>query len=105
MFYAAFVAVGLCAPGAIPYSKLLSIWFEKRRGITLSMLGVGLMISNVVTPQIAEVLFHAVGWRLAFAAFGAALLLISMPLVLLFFRERPQVAEHESMAYCCRCWY
>jgi MFS family permease len=94
MFYAAFVAVGLCAPGAIPYSKMLSVWFDRRRGFMLGMLGVGLMISNVVTPQIAEVLFHAVGWRVAFAAFGAALLLICLPLVLLFFRERPQVAEH-----------
>lgn len=88
VFYAAHFLLGLAQPGAVAYSKLLSSWFFRRRGIALTALGLGVAIAQMAVPPIARRLLEAVGWHNAYRAFGAAELLVSFPILFLFFRER-----------------
>jgi len=88
LFYAAHFLLGLATPGAVAYSKLISSWFFRRRGIALTALGGGAFIGSVVVPPLAHLLLERFGWQSAYLVFGAAELLIAFPILLLFFRER-----------------
>ena len=89
LFYAAHLLLGIAQPGAVAYSKLISSWFYRRRGIALTALGVGVFVSQIAVPPIARWLLETIGWHNAYRAFGAAELLVSFPILLAFFRERP----------------
>ena len=52
------------------------------------MLGLG--VGAIVTPPIAQRLIASFGWRSAYAIFGAAVLAVSIPIVGLFLKSRPE---------------
>jgi len=81
------------APGAVAYSKLISTWFFRRRGLALTALGFGSAASQVLVPFAARGLMQALGWRAAYVVFGASELLISFPVLFAFFRERKVVTS------------
>lgn len=88
LFYAAHLVLGASQPGAIAYSKLLSSWFFRYRGIALTALGFGTFVANVAMPPIARSLQASLGWHGAYRALSLAELLIALPVLIAFFRER-----------------
>jgi len=63
LFYAAYFLLGLSAPGAVAYSKLISAWFFRRRAIALTGLAVGVYASRVVGAPVAKRLMDTLGWQ------------------------------------------
>ena len=96
LFYALFFLLGVSVPGAIGYSKLLSGWFFRRRGVALSGLGVGIFLATVIVPPLADHLKDTIGWRGGYAVLGASVVIILLPLLILFAREHSlaQTAAH-----------
>ena len=90
--YALFAIVGLFEAGAgpVPYSKVISRWFDKKRGLALALMVSGFAFGALVMPSFAQYLIAIGGWRFAYATIGAASLLISTPLVACFVRDRPE---------------
>ena len=90
--YVLFAALGLVAGSTspVPYGTVVSRWFDKRRGLALGVMAVGLGIGGVVTPVVAEKLIAAAGWRVAYASFGGAALIIAIPIVALFLKDTPE---------------
>lgn len=89
LFYAMHLLLGIATPGAVAYSKLISTWFFRRRGIALTALGMGSLFGSVIVPPLARLLLERFGWQSAYLFFGMAELLIAFPVLLFFFRERP----------------
>ena len=89
LFYAVHFLLGMATPGAVAYSKLISTWFFRRRGIALTALGAGSLLGSVIVPPLARLLLERFGWRSAYLGFGMGELFIAFPVLLLFFRERP----------------
>jgi len=93
-FYLTFLVIGLVGNGTafLGYSRAISTWFNRRRGLALSIMlaggGCGAMILPVVTQS---VLTHY-GWRTAFAILGFLALVVGFPLTAWLVREKP-VAE------------
>lgn len=87
LFFAKCVLIGLSSPGAVYYSKLLSLWFFERRGFAMSMIGLGTALVYVIGPIASAWLLGMVGWRFAFLVFGLSILVVAFPVLLLFFRE------------------
>jgi MFS family permease len=88
--YAVFAVLGVTAAGTsvVAYARVVSGWFERRRGAALAVvLGVG-ALGGVVHPPLAEALIRLAGWRGAWMFFGALLLAVGLPVVLRFVRER-----------------
>jgi hypothetical protein len=52
------------------------------------MLGMGL--GAIVVPSVAQRLVATLGWRLAYTVFGCSILLIPLPVVAAFLKERPE---------------
>ena len=71
------------------YSRAVSSWFVSRRGMALSFVMAGGAVGAMVLPPVTEALIASIGWRSACAAIGVVVLIVGLPTVALFVRERP----------------
>src|SRR4051812_48714676 len=88
LFYIALGVVG-SATTTVPYALVVSRWFDRRRGLALGAMMVGLGLGAVVMPIVAQRLIAAFGWRSAFAIVGCAMLLVPVPIVGLLLKDAP----------------
>lgn len=96
-YYAFWAALGLVGIGSTPvtWSRAVSLWFARNRGLALGIMLLGTSLAGVVVPQIAHRAIDAGGWRMAFPIVALLPLLVSLPVGLLWFRE-PSVAERPA---------
>jgi MFS family permease len=96
--YAIFVILGMVANGTaqMAYARAVSSWFGQRRGVALAVVMSGGAIGAMVLPPVAQSLIDSIGWRGASVSLGAMVLVVGLPVVLGFIRERP--SGHEALA-------
>ena len=89
--YAIFFVLGIVGNGTaqMAYSRAVSSWFHERRGTALAIVMSGGAVGAIVLPPAAEALIQTVGWRSACLALGAMVVVIGVPVVSRFIRERP----------------
>jgi predicted MFS family arabinose efflux permease len=94
--YATFVVLGAVGNGTtqMGYSRAVSTWFDARRGLALALVMAGVGVGAMGLPPLAQALISSQGWRTAYFALGALVLLFGIPLTALFVHERP----HEATA-------
>jgi MFS family permease len=89
--YLIFAITGLTGTvaGPIPYSTVISQWFDRQRGLALGigMAGVGLGVA--LMPQLAALLIGEFGWRTAYVGLAVASIVFAFVPVALFVREPP----------------
>jgi len=92
--YLLFAITGLTGTvgGPIPYSTVISQWFDRQRGLALGigMAGVGLGVA--LMPQLAAWLIVQFGWRMAYIGLAMAVVVCAFVPVALFVREPPDFA-------------
>ena len=71
--------------------NLASQWFDRRRGLALSLTMLGFSVSVAVHPPLAQWLTDALGWRTAWVVMGVATWAMLLPPVLLLVFDRPEV--------------
>ena len=71
--------------------NLTSQWFDRKRGLALSLTMLGFSVSVAVHPPLAQWLSDALGWRMAWVVMGVATWLLLLPPVLLLVFDRPEV--------------
>jgi MFS family permease len=89
-FFYAIIGILLNSVGPTPYGKVISHWFDRRRGLALGLTMLGIGAGGIILPPFAQALITRFNWHLAFTILGAAVLLISLPLVAAFLKESPQ---------------
>jgi MFS family permease len=91
-FYFFYGSLGLLVHGAgpVPYGSVISHWFDRRRGLALGLMMFGIGSGAMVMPSLAQHLITSFGWRDSYAILGSAVLLISIPTVAAFLKEKPQ---------------
>jgi len=79
--YAIFLILGIVGNGTahLAYSRVLTTWFEERRGLAFSILLGGGALGAIVLPPIAQFLIDIYGWRASFAILGGVVLAIGLP--------------------------
>lgn len=84
---------GVVSVGQTPtaYSKVLSAWFDRRRGLALGIALSGVGIGTALIPQISDVLIRNFGWRQGYIGLGIAIFVLAFIPVALFLREPPAV--------------
>jgi OFA family oxalate/formate antiporter-like MFS transporter len=92
--YLAFWAIlGLVSIGSTPvtFSRAISMWFSKHRGLALGIMLLGTSLAAMIVPQIAQRAIETGGWRWAFPSVALLPLVIALPLAYFWFREpRPE---------------
>lgn len=91
-FYAFYLTLGVVGSGIspVPYGNVVSHWFDRRRGLALGVMMFGLGLGAMIMPSLAQRLIAMFGWRMAYAIVGAVILLVPLPAVAVFLKERPE---------------
>ncbi len=100
-FYLLFALIGVAGSlaGSAMFCKVVSNWFDARRGLMLGVTaGVGNGVGATVMPIVAGLLVTGFGWRTAYAGIAALVLLIGLPILFLFLRDAPPRVAAEAIA-------
>ncbi|MEO5859065.1 MAG: MFS transporter [Pyrinomonadaceae bacterium] len=84
------MGISLCLVGVLPSIVLVSNWFTLRRGLALGILLTGTSIGGFGIPLIATPLITAYGWRTAMLILSFVILLLLVPAIIFFVKDRPQ---------------
>jgi MFS family permease len=95
IFYIALGAVS-CATTAVPYSLAVSGWFDRHRGLAVGVMMSGHGIGAIVVPPLAQRLILHYGWRSAFAIAGCASLIVGIPTVAIFLRDKSSERQRKT---------
>jgi MFS family permease len=82
--YLLFTVLGMAmASGPSPVSPgvVISHWFDRHRGLALGLAMMGIGVGAIVVPIVTERLCAQFGWRMMFAIFGGATLLVPLPIM------------------------
>ncbi len=100
-FYLLFALIGVAGSlaGSAMFCKVVSNWFDARRGLMLGVTaGVGNGVGATVMPIVAGLLVTAFGWRGAYVGIAGLVFLIGFPTLFLFLRDAPPRIEANEAA-------
>jgi MFS family permease len=86
--YALVVIVG-AATTSVTYTRVVTTWFKRSRGLALGITMAGSGVIAIVTPLLMAQVIGGFGWRAGYLV-CALVTLIPVPLIALLLRERPQ---------------
>ena len=92
-----FAAIGSSAAAAPVAATVATRWFEKHRGLVLGINGAGMAAGQLLVLPVAMALVAYLGWRGAYLALGAGLLVIIVPVAAALIRNDP--AEQGLLPY------
>lgn len=89
--YVVFLIIGLVVPANSPvvYSRVVSTWFDRRRGAALAAVIASAALGGIIHPPLVQRLVRAFGWRGMCLVLGCTVIAIGLPVVLKFVREPP----------------
>ena len=87
---AAVVGAFSCGAVAMPVSIIMSNWFEKGRGTTMSIALAGSGIGGTIITPILNKTIQNSGYSKAFLIFGLAMLIIEVPVALFVMKPKPE---------------
>jgi MFS family permease len=90
--YATFAVVGLAMTGtsAVVYARVITSWFDRRRGVALGVVMASAAVASITHPPMASALIGLVGWRTAYLLLGLAGVAVGVPIVIRTVRERAE---------------
>lgn len=90
LFYALHLLLPWVAAGTLPvvYTRAVVGWFDDRRGLALGLALSGVGLGALVLPSAIQAAVAAWGWRAGYLAFAAPMVVLALPALTLFFRDR-----------------
>ena len=87
-----FAVAGMFGTGShpVPFSRAVANWFNRRRGLALGITGIGLGLGGLFFPLLSQYLIGKVGWRETYLILGFICLLIAVPIIFFFFKNKPE---------------
>lgn len=90
LFFALLGIAMASGPAPVPYGVVISHWFDRHRGFALGLSMMGIGVGSIVVPMLAQRLIAMFGWRMAFAIFGGAVLLLPLPVIAALLQNDPR---------------
>ena len=89
--YISFICIGIAGSGTggVAYAKVVTNWFNRRRGLALGMTMAGVGLGNAIVAPYAQFLIELTGWRLAYVGLAVTMAAITIPLIWLLLKETP----------------
>lgn len=96
--YVTLAVLGMVGNGTaqMAYSRAVSTWFDRHRGLALALMMCGGAVGAMTLPPLAQWLIGAIGWRPTVVVLGLGALAVGVPVVALFVRERPATAHDRA---------
>ncbi|MFK8053424.1 MAG: MFS transporter [Woeseiaceae bacterium] len=100
-YYIGWAVMSIVAAGTLPitWTRVVTAWFDRRRGIALGITLAGTGVAATLAPGFVIWLSAAFGWRTAYVILAATVTAISLPGVYLLFREpvATKTSEHATL--------
>ena len=92
MLFLAFFCLRLLGQGALTLlaNNTLPMWFQVRLGTVAGIMSASWAGAIALIPALVLMLINLFGWRGAYAALGVIVWLVMLPILLLFYRNRPE---------------
>ena len=74
---------------SLPYVRIISLWFDRRRGLFLGIVAAGIGLGFAVVPMLMQSFLENFGWRGAYLGIAALLVFLVLPLIFIFIRDKP----------------
>src|ERR1700691_2439228 len=89
--YAIYVLLGVVGNGTtqLCYARVISAWFDRRRGLALATMMAGVGAGAIGIPPLATWLIAAYGWREAYVILGTGIFVLGLIPAGLWLRETP----------------
>lgn len=78
-----------CGTMPVTFTRVISNWFERSRGLALGISLMGAGIAGALIPRYIAWLLTEYGWREAFIGIGLLPIVLGLPLAVFFFRDSP----------------
>ena len=78
------------AANTLPYLRVVSCWFNKKRGLAIGLSVSGIGLGYAYVPILVQTIIDIHGWRAAYFALSIIVLLVSVPLIYVFLKETPE---------------
>ena len=90
-YYALWILMTVIGTGTNPvtWTRVVAQWFERHRGFALGITMAGTGVVGTFAPRIAAWGIENYGWRGAYQLLGLGLVVIGLPVLYFFFRDRP----------------
>jgi MFS family permease len=90
-FYVIYLIIGVAGAGngPVPYAKVITRWFDRKRGFALGLAMAVVSASVAILPFVAQGLVSTIGWRSTYAVMALAIIGITIPAVGLLLKESP----------------
>jgi MFS family permease len=91
IFYGVYLLLGAIGTGntPVPFSSVISRWFEKRRGLALGLTMTGLGVGAFITPLLSQYLISRYGWQSAYLVIGFIVIAVACLVIGPFLKESP----------------
>jgi predicted MFS family arabinose efflux permease len=97
IYLATWAVIAVLGVGTLPvtWTKVINNWFSDCKGLALGCSLVGTGLFGIFAKFYTAFLIDVLGWRLAFVGLGLLPLVVSLPLVYLFFRDTsdPKISD------------
>ncbi len=99
-FYAAWLIAAVVgqSTGPVGWTKFVTGWFDKRRGLALGIALSGSGLFAFTGPVALEALIESAGWQSAYIALGAVILAIGWPIAFVCVRSPPVEDADKAVA-------
>lgn len=91
-FYARYIALAILGLGTthVAFARVISVWFDRRRGLALGMTLAGLGLGGIVWPILSQWAITEFGWRTAYVIVALTVTTVGMLSIGLVVRESPE---------------
>ena len=93
-FYTVFALLPVLGAGtsSAAYARLITLWFFRKRGLALGAALAGMGLGGAVVSPLLQWIGGSFGWRIGFLSLAGALLVFTLPVVLIWIRDTPLAA-------------
>ena len=96
--YTIYAVLGIVGNGTtqLCYARVISAWFDRRRGLALATMMAGVGAGAIGIPPLATWLISAYGWRETYLLLGGSIFILGMIPAALWLRETPPNAFEKT---------
>jgi MFS family permease len=74
----------------VAFARVLTVWFDRRRGLALGIALSGIGIGGFIWPLYAQFMIGEFGWRNAYLLLAGAVAVFALPVIFLWLKDTPQ---------------
>ena len=74
----------------VAFARVLTVWFDRRRGLALGIALSGIGLGGFIWPLYAQFMIGEFGWRTAYLLLALAVAIFALPVIFFWLKDTPQ---------------